>query len=561
MSEPTSKVVVIGLDGATFDLLTPMMARGLLPNLARLVRQGASGPLRSVIPPVSGPAWVSFMTGKHPGRHGVFDFHRFLPGRTGKAVISFRDVRATSLWEALSERGKTVGVINVPITYPPYPVKGFMITGMLTPSDAGERRMHPPALHDELTRRFGTYIPDVWWAQYEAGREPDLLRDLIRCMDQKQEIATTLMQEKPCDFFMTTITETDRLQHAFGAELFDAERLRRRPRGSEIAALIDRFYARMDEHVGRLCALAGPDATVFVVSDHGFGPTRRFFLANRWLERVGLLRIRRSRYYRSAWTRHVRRHPSVRALARRLNPFGLSRLVRAARAAGADEMTETQAALTEEIDWSRTRAYMDLDDQQGLWINLRGREAHGIVDPADYERVREEVIGRLQALVDDEGKKVATFVARREAVYEGEYAADAPDVIVRFDEFETYGVGLLDLGLFKTRLFEQPQWPFFSAHHRIDGILIAAGPAVKVHHAASASLVDLFPTILYAMNMSVPDDLDGRVIESIFTDEYRRGHPIQRHAAGIAAPRGPEEPEGAQDNAKLIESLRGLGYF
>jgi predicted AlkP superfamily phosphohydrolase/phosphomutase len=562
------KCLVIGLDGATFDILNPLMERGLMPNLKRIVAEGSSGHLMSVTPPVSGPAWVSFMTGKDPGRHGIYDFHRFLPGRCGKQVVSFNNIAGKSLWELLSSQGKKTGVINVPVTYPPYPVDGFMITGMLTPPNAAERRMHPPSLYHELKEKFGEYISDVWWTQYSRRQKADLLRDLIRCMNQRQAMTTYLMEQKEWDFLITTITETDRLQHAFATELFREESAWPKDKQhSEIRTLLDRFYMKMDDHIGELREKAGEETTIFIVSDHGFGITSHLFLANRWLHQIGLLRINWKQYYKNFWLEKLTSSPTLRKIVRALDPFGFRKRFRKKeegldQQGGSDE-TEYQRLFTDCVDWSRTVAYMDLDDQQGIYINLKGREQHGIVDPADYEKIRDRVIEELGRLIDPEtGRCAVSSVKRREEVYEGEAVENAPDLIVEFKKFEIYGIGLLGFSLFRNALFQKPVWPCFSGHHRPEGVFVGCGPRIKKNLKMEGNLIDMFPTILYSMNLSVPDDLDGRVLKELFTEAYSASHPIIFQEASRST-QEKKEPESLSsvDNDKLIESLKGLGYL
>jgi len=556
------KVLVIGLDGATFDVLTPMMRRGLLPHLSKLIGEGVSGPLRSVVPPVSGPAWVSFMTGKDPGRHGIYDFYKFAPGRRGKRIISFRDIHARSLWEVLTTHGKHVGAINVPITFPPYPVDGFMLTGMLTPPDAGARQAHPAELYEELTTRFGTFSTDVWWTNYRASEKPRILRDMIACMDRRQEISLYLMREKPWDFFMATITETDRLQHAFGNFLFDDPEADREPNAADVRRLLDQFFARMDQHLGALREAAGPDTSLFIVSDHGFGPTTDFFLTNRWLAEQGLLTVKEGTYLSNLVKDQIRNHRVVQKAGRVLERIGLRKQAKEQEdRASAECNAESETHLIQCVDWARTAAFMDLDDQQGIYINLRGREPQGSVPPEEYESVRDRIITALRDVIHPRtGQPLLTYAKRREEVYEGPFVEAAPDIILCFNDFETYGVGVLGFGLFRRGLWAKPKWPWFSAHHRMDGVLVAHGTDIRHRRMTDARLVDLFPTMLYALGVPIPGDLDGRVLEELFTDACLAARSVQWSDAAE-----PFEAKGeemlTEDAEKIMASLKGLGYF
>lgn len=562
MADRSSKVVVVGLDGATFDILNPLMQRGLLPNLSRLIEEGVGAPLMSVVPPVSGPAWVSFMTGKNPGHHGIYDFYKFAPERKGKKIINFRDIQARSLWEVLTDHGKRVGAINVPITFPPYPVNGFMLTGMLTPPDAGERQSYPPGLYTELTDRFGAYSTDVWWTSYRANQKPQILRDMIACMDRRQEITLHLMREKPWDLFMTTITETDRLQHAFGDYLFGFPEVEKEADAPEVRRLLDEFFVRMDVHLGTLREAAGPEATLLIVSDHGFGPTKDFFLANRWLATQGFLAVKESTYVTNVIKDAIQSHPLVQKASRVMDRLARSRAAEGEHDhASAQCNAESETHLIQCVDWSKTVAFMDLDDQQGIYVNLRGREPHGIVPEAEYDAVRERVIRALQQVVHPRtGKPLLTYAKRREEVYDGPFMESAPDIILCFNDFETYGVGVLGFGVFQRGQWAKPKWPWFSAHHRMEGILVAHGAGVRQQSTLDAKLIDMFPTILYALNVPIPNDLDGAVIEGLFTEAYRAQRVVQWSAAQQPAALAPHEHMD-EDAEKIMASLKGLGYF
>ena len=159
MGSERRKLVVIGLDGASFDVLGPYIKAGLLPSFARLMREGAWGPLRSTTPPVTGPAWTSFMTGVSPGKHGVFDFVKRVEGSISRQPITTRDFQEPTVWQYLTKVGKKVGLVNIPITYPPPRVDGFAIPGMLTPVTEGEYA-HPHGLMGELNQAVGGYVHD-----------------------------------------------------------------------------------------------------------------------------------------------------------------------------------------------------------------------------------------------------------------------------------------------------------------------------------------------------------------------------------------------------------------
>ncbi|MFO0768784.1 MAG: alkaline phosphatase family protein [Nitrospiraceae bacterium] len=482
----TQKVLVVGLDGATFDVLTPMMHRGLLPHLAKLIGEGVSGPLRSVVPPVSGPAWVSFMTGKDPGRHGIYDFYKFAPGRKGKRIISFRDIHARSLWEVLTTHGKKVGAINVPITFPPYPVDGFMLTGMLTPPDAEARQAHPPELYKELTARFGTFSTDVWWTNYRANEKPQFFAGHDRLHGSASgDLPVSHAGKTPGVSSLTTITETDRLQHAFACSCSTipkrtAGRMPRKCGGCSTN------FSSVWINIWVPCAkAAGPETSLFIVSDHGFGPTTDF--PDQPV--AGSRRIPDGEGRRLSVESHSGPDPQPSGRTEGGAGLGANRCTqigcggRRPRVGGCNAESETH--LIECVDWDRTVAFMDLDDRQGIYINLRGREPRG--RPSSTSRVRIASSPLRKVVHPRTRQPLLTYAKRREEVYDGPFVEAAPDIILCFNDFETYGVGVLGFGVFRRGLWAKPKWPWFSAHHRMDGVLVAHGTNIRHRRMTDAS--------------------------------------------------------------------------
>jgi predicted AlkP superfamily phosphohydrolase/phosphomutase len=553
------RVLVIGLDGGCFDQLAPLMERGIMPRLRDLAGGGARGPLTSVVPPITAPAWVSFMTGARPCRHGVFDFLRSDGGGRRRAVNA-RDIAVPTLWQTLAAHGARVGCFNVPVTYPPLAVDGFMWSGLLTPPDAGDRRCEPPRLVADLEARFGRFIPDVSLQSYLPREAPRLIRDAIDCLDRKGDYTAHLMGSTPWDFFMTVITETDRIQHVFSPELA-AGAGNGHGADPEVRTLLERFYRRVDDQVGRLCDLAGPETRVFIISDHGFGPLDRLFFANQWLQQQGFLTVRDPRRLRFQ-TRllRLRINPFVRSAIRRLDVLRLrSHLLR--RMKGTLNPTVGFSNLFQDtVDWSRTRAYVDTGTQQGIYINLRGRQQHGIVEPgADYERTRDEIIARLKACPDPRsGGLLAVEVRKREEVYDGPLAGEAPDILFSVDGMRTMAVPPIRP---EPGLFLDPIWPIL-AHHRPDGMLVAAGPGLASGPVRGARLIDVMPTLLHALGLPIPAGLDGVLLEKVFTPEFLASRP-PRHAtaADPAGRRAADDVLTEEESLKVEQSLRDLGYI
>ena len=207
-SNSSPRVLIVGLDGATLDLIRPWAKDGYLPTFSRLMKARAWGPLESVIPPLTGPAWISFMTGKNPGKHGIFDFIR--RGKSDYYGVpinaSLRD--GDTLWRVLSDAGKRVVVHGVPATYPPEPVNGLMVTGMLTPPGA-TNYTYPPQLAQELQQAVPSFTMTTEGTAHALGKEARLVDALERLTDMNMETLRYLMGRDAWDFFVTVFKETD----------------------------------------------------------------------------------------------------------------------------------------------------------------------------------------------------------------------------------------------------------------------------------------------------------------------------------------------------------------
>ncbi|MGD8623305.1 MAG: alkaline phosphatase family protein [Anaerolineae bacterium] len=550
------KVLVIGLDGVTLDLLGPWIESGELPNLQRLVQQGASGRLRTTLPPISSSSWSSFVTGVNPGKHGLVDF--VFPGADSYKVtmINATSRRTRALWNWLNDAGYRVGLLGIPTTYPPEPVDGFMIGGFLSPGPDSEWA-YPPALKQELRAELGEFLlaPDE---RYRSTRHLDrFLDDLTASVENRTRAALYLMDKKPWDLFALVYWDTDMVQHETW-RLLDPHHPRHDAR--EAAAHRDQilaFHQKVDADVGRLLEQAGPDTLVVVMSDHGFGPVHSFFLINNWLARIGLLKFKRH-----PWT-------AFKRLLFRLGytPLHMFRLVKALGLASLRRKVrfQQQAGLVnrvflsfDDVDWDRTQAF-SIGSFGQVYINLAGVRPQGIVQPGQaYEALKERIAREALALRDPySGQPLVERVYRREEIYSGPYLARTPDLIIQPRGWEYMAFGHADFG--SNKLVE----PIIglSGHHRPDGLLIVAGPGIRPGtQLEGASILDLAPTILHALDVPVPHDLDGRVLAEAFADASSLARPVAYSQADIYKD-GASGPGLSDDEMEEVQDkLRGWGY-
>jgi predicted AlkP superfamily phosphohydrolase/phosphomutase len=550
------KVWVLGLDGATLDIVRPWAADGHLPVLGRLLHEGAAGDLESTFPPLTGPAWSSFMTGQSPARHSVLEFFRREPDSYRQVLNSQRDLKGRSLWRLLSDGGKQVGVMGVPLTYPPEEVNGFLVTGLLTPAGCRDFT-HPRSLLDELEGELGTYRlrHDE---KYRRSDPQPFLQEQYEILENNVQAALYLMENKPWDFFMVHLLGTDRIQHEFW-HLIDPAHPQHDPAECQrLGNVILDFYKAVDAAMGRLLAALDEDTLVLVMSDHGFGPAYKFINFNTWLLQEGLLRLRRRP---ATWLRTLafRLGVNYATAAHWILKLGLGRRAAEMGRGRREELQRRFFLSLNDVDWSRSKVY-SMGNFGQMYVNLRGREPEGIVAPGDeYEALLADVEARLQAMVDPEtGEPVIEHVFRREEVYDGPYAGDAPDLMFLTRDMNYKAMGLSDFS--SPRVFD----PMYgtTGHHRMNGLVIWWRPGMvrQGKEPQGARIQDLAPTILYLLGRPIPRDMDGRVLLEVLEPELTEGHPVT-YAEGEAtsSPDG-EAAYSDEEQAEMREMLRGLGY-
>jgi len=551
-----NKTVIIGLDGGTFDIIDPLIADGKLPNIAGLIEKGARGPLKSVIPPVTGPAWTSFMTGKEPGRHGLFDFVKPVADGYGRELVNYSHIRVRTIWSILSDAGLNVGIVGVPATWPPPKVKGFVVTGMLTPG-TDVTYTHPPELAAEIEEKFGPYTLDIWWQSYGRGQEDLLLDELERCATQRWTVALDLLTSRPCDVFMMVFETTDRIHHALWHLIDPAAELDER--GRRLRDRIVAIYSEIDKGIGRLVDAAGPEANVFIMSDHGFGPLTGKFAINTWLEQEGFLHC-------TGWNRQaVRGRKKAASLAKwlrqRIAPTGAGRILKKALSLVRKPKQGTPYRFLQYIDWSTTRAYSVSNTESGIYVNLEGREPQGIVKPGpEAEALKKAIIDRLQQIKHpDTGEYLvpADRAGLREDVYDGPFMDRAPDILFFLKDGE-YPVDVnLDPEIFQPATAETG-----SGSHRMNGIFCASGPDIRQGARPELPrIIDLAPTILGLLDLPIPSDMDGAVLREILPDAA-----LEKHSFATREADEKEFLEETQDftdeeAAQVEKQLKDLGYL
>jgi len=558
---PSPKVFVLALDGGTFDLVRPWMEQGELPNLRALYVSGVHGPLASTIPPLTGPAWSSFMTGKRPESHGLLEFFRRDPNSYHQLLGSRLDIDGRSIWRILSDNDKKVIVLNVPLTYPPERVNGQLVTGLLTPR-AKVTFTHPPELEDELNRQLGHTYRSQHTEKYLQDDPSRLIDEEWAIMNDQIDAALYLMDSKPWDFFMLHILGTDVLQHAFW-HYFDPSHIEYDPNDKNVQKygnVILKFWRAVDKRLAEIFARLDENTYVMVMSDHGFGPLRKYVNFNVWLLNEGFMHLKRDARTRLRWLafrmgfnyRNAVNIGFKTGIARRIIQFG--------RAKQEDMQRKTFLSL-DDVDWSRTSVY-SIGNFGQMYVNVKGREPEGSVEPgAQYDAVVQKLEERLRALRDPETRQpVVDQVWRGSELYHGKYADRAPDLFFFTRGMLYKAMGLSDFG--SSGVFEDLYGTH--AHHHMNGIFMLKGPGIA-HDVEidDAHLIDLAPTIYQLMGVPIPNDLDGQALAQVLG---QTAMPVPQYETGVVSGNGHGNGRGGdsvytvEEEAAITERLRDLGY-
>jgi predicted AlkP superfamily phosphohydrolase/phosphomutase len=465
-------------------------------------------------------------------------------------------VRAPALWRIFSHHGRQAGALNVPVSYPPEEVNGFLVGGMMSPGMQSPYA-YPPALRDKLNAMG--YILDVEIQKYDVEDEADafhFLEDVEAAMEKRAEALFHLMDSQPWQFLMAVFVAADRIQHLFWKTMADEHsRFYRAPAAPRLRARILAIYRALDQLVGQIVERVDDHehTDLFVVSDHGFGSTRAWFNANRWLQQQGWLRLHRGPALRKRLFYEAMKLNDSQLL-KVLLPASLGRKARGRVRRGRSVF---KTDLDQCIDWTQSQAFFASIPAQGIYINLQ-RNGIGLVQPGtEYESLRRQIRDGLTALVDPrDGKRVIDRVWYREEVYDGPYTHLAPDIL-----FVGRDYGYLGRELLGTRGVVESSMNWANGFHRMNGILMAYGPSVRQGaRIEGATMVDVAPTVLYGMGLPVPSNMDGRVLTDLLEPDLLAAHQVRSEVAlaGAAA----EDGTYSEDEMDEISGrLAALGYI
>jgi predicted AlkP superfamily phosphohydrolase/phosphomutase len=555
-------MLIIGLDGATFDLIEPWAAAGDLPHLARLMEAGAYGRMRSTVPPATFPAWTSLITGVNPGQHGVFDFTRRLPGTYQVAFINATYRQQPSMWQLLSQAGKRVAVLGLPATYPPEAINGVFVSGFDSPLATGIDRsfMHPPGLYDELYQAVGPYeITDFQELRVGAGWHEKALRKLLHAAQRRTEITTYLLDRESWDCCFVHFGESDTVAHHFWAFHDSCSPRYDLDGAAHLGHAIQTVYRALDQAIGKLLAHAGEGVTVMLVSDHGSGGTgNQVIYLNRWLAQQGWLRFAKA--------------STASLLAGQLKRLGLALPAQLQEWAFRGPLRRLVDRLESNsrlagINWAGTHAFSEeVNTFPAVWLNVRGREPAGKVEPgAEYEHFRAMIMSALAKWQNPvTGRTVIETVWRREDLYQGPAVKYAPDIILEPALDQGYSYSFMSSGgragdpMRRLAPSERigAKGGSMNGSHRRTGVFVLSGEGVHPGiNLPETQILDVAPTTLHLLGLPVPANIEGRVLAQALKADRQA---IVTPQTATQAP--PPESYTADQAAAVRSRLKGLGY-
>lgn len=529
-----TRTLFIGLDGATFTVLDHLTSGKapegvVMPFLKRLMREGFRVPLRSTPHPLTPPAWVSLMTGRGPGQHGVYDFVRF-HDRGDEVYFTLydaRDNRCETIWSLASRQGRTLASLNFPMMAPPEQVNGSLIPGFVSWKHL-RRNVHPAELYERV-RRIPSFDPkELAWDFEREGQigevmsQSDLENWVTSHLPREKQwfrIAETLLGEDRPDLFAVMFDGTDKIQHQCW-HVLDPALVPEQPTAeyARLRELVISYFRDLDGYIDRLVDLAGPGAQVFLASDHGFTGSNQVVRINRYLGELGYL----------VWR----------------------------EGDGSDEERRREEANFANLDWSRTTAFCPTPSSNGIYIRVADNDDQPGIRPADYDGFRAKLIEDLQALrhpVSD--KPIIREILLREDVFPGAASGQAPDLTLVLSDFGFVSV--------RNRTPAVEDRPVIGTHHPL-GIFIAHGPGIETGSAPEMGITDVPAVLLHSLGLTIPSDFEGKVPDFLLTPEYLMRTPVRigsATAASIDESDAGLDDMPAEEREKVMNQLRALGYL
>lgn len=540
------RTFVLGLDGADWSVIEPLIAEGALPNFARLYK-GVHGPLDSTTPPLTPPGWTASVTGRNPGKHNIFDFFSYSGSDYDVHLTSRKDRRCRAVWNYVSNEGGRVLVMNVPHTYPPEKVNGYLITGFGTPEWDCEYT-YPPELKKRIKKSHPDFKVDMPSRFLHEGDFASFVKGVNAHCEEQFKVFTELYSELKPHFAMFCFVEMDRLFHFFWKESMV---LKSGPYGN----LFKDHFVFLDSLLGKFLDTLPENVYVMAISDHGFGEVRKDIYVNNYLRDKGYLSVKEG--LDAVSVGKVAKWKLV--VASVLDRIGLwqiylkhrrAQLEKRSAIGGAGAETVRSATALSAVDWDKTKAYFSSMSARSVRLNLKGREANGVVSEKDYDEFLEKLANDLLEMRDEDGTKIITKVFKAKDAFKGDYVKNASDLYLEPAPGYSFNQGFAEKTVMPSTQHGQPR----SGDHRQYGIYMLQGRGVKQGETLPAAIIDVTPTILALMGIPLSDDLDGKVLIDALTEELN----VRRYKE---APYGQTETTAGENEEKLQERLKDLGYL
>ncbi len=554
------KTLLVGFDAACWEYLDPLLEKGQLPALKRLMTAGVSGVLHSTMPALTPVAWSSIITGKNPGKHGIYDMTYRRQGSYDFLPVGAHRRRGAPFWQRLNEHGIRVGLVNVPFTYPADPLEGFVVGGFGTP-DAAPDVTYPAEARQRIEAKQGAYSPSVSPHVLRSGRYADILAAEEGLQAYQVQAATELADYYQVDVLVINLMALDHVNHL-----------------TPDMDWVTRAIGRLDADLERLLAEFQPD-NVMVISDHGARRVKGDFLLHAWLQDQGYaVRVKRLLSEQSlalnwvlkqwlqirGWSGSFER--ICRRLARSLVPRLPEKTAQSfwQRLEKDIPFARNHVLFSDRLDYSQTRVFTGASYSSILYFNREAREPNGIVSLHEREHLAAELCDKLSHIKDpDTGEPLFSNIHQASDIFHGVTSEAAPDLVIdsyrsSWNILSTFRRGAYAEAV-RNRYFVKNIKDF--GHHGPDGIFVFAGPDFRTGaHEAPGHLADVPATLLHLYDVPIPDDYDGRSLTHLLPPEFLAAHPLRTQPGDAETTLKMEDSYSEKETAAIVEHLRALGY-